>query len=135
MGLTPPEKCCLDCDKESGMVAINIYDAGFLLCWICYAISVSDNSAVKDGDKFLIWLVAIAAGVVFVFMLFSLCKKNTGGLFKLYFWVRFICIIAEPALIFLVTFNFRFGLQLCILLTFIFGLNFYYQWFMIHGIQ
>lgn len=105
-----------------------------MLAWICYALGVAD-SGIKDSNKLIIWLVAIAAGVIFVFMLFSVCKNNQGGLFKLYFWIRFICIIVEPGLIFFASYELMYGLQLCILVTFTFGLNFYFQWFMIHGIR
>ena len=84
---------------------------------------------------FIIWLIAIAAGVNFVFMLFSVCKNNEGKVFKLYFWVRFICIIVEAGLIFFSSYELNYGLQLCIIVTFMFGLNFFYQWFMIHGIR
>ena len=134
MGLEPSEKCCLHCNKEEGFITINIYDAGFMLAWLCYAVGLTDTNT-KDSIVMIIWLIAIAAGVNFIFMLFSVCKNNQGGVSKLYFWVRFICIIVEPGLIFFSSYELHYGLQLCILLTFIFGLNFYYQWFMIHGIR
>ena len=44
MGLAPPKKCCLDCDKEDGLTAISIFDGAFFLLWIVWAIARIDNS-------------------------------------------------------------------------------------------
>ena len=126
MGLSPPKQCCLNCDREDGLTAISIYDAAFFLLWLVWAIARIDNG--KDSDTLYIWFIAIAAGVNFAFTVISLCKKHEGGLFKVYFWIRFICSIVAVALVILAanTFHTVFGFYNSAVVALIFGFSFYF---------
>ena len=124
MGLNPPKVCCLNCERDEGFTAISIFDAAFLLLWLVWAISRIDNG--KDSDTLFIWFVAISAGVTFAFTVLSLCKKHEGKIFKLYFWVRFICLIVSVALVILAANKFTFQFYNSAVSATIFGFSFYF---------
>ena len=84
-----------------------------------------DNN-VNDSDTLFVWFVAISAGVAFTFTVLSLCKKHEGKIFKLYFWVRFICLIVSVALVILAANKFLFGFYNSAVAATIFGFSFYF---------
>lgn len=124
MGLSPPKVCCLNCERDEGFTAISIFDAAFLLLWLVWAISRIDNG--RDSDTLFVWFVAISAGVTFAFTVLSLCKKHEGKIFKLYFWVRFICTIVSVALVILAANKFTFEFYNSAVSATIFGFSFYF---------
>lgn len=127
MGLNPPKVCCLNCERDEGFTAISIFDAAFLLLWLVWGISRIDNN-VSNSDTLFVWFVTISAGVTFVFTVLSLCKKHEGKIFKLYFWVRFICLNVSVALVILTANRFfgTFGFYNSAVAATIFGFSFYF---------